>query len=1138
MKKGIVLHIFAKLTRNVKLRLVLVAGIFSLALLGQLSAQSVTGTIEGTVLDASGAVVPNASITITNEETGIIRNSVATGDGIYTVPSILPGKYTVEGKAQGFGTVQTKNVNVAVGSNTRVDLTLQVGTTTQNIVVTTAVASIETSTAEVSQVMDTFVIQATPLNNRDLQQLAVIQPGVQYNYYSPFGKQLSVVGDRPTHNRYLHEGTDLTWTYRTAANSLPSGVLLGVEAVREFKVLTTDAPAQYGELSGGVINTSFKSGTNSLHGSAYEFYRNGTFDAKNFFDRRVTVSGQALGTPPLKRNQFGASIGGPIRKDKTFFFLNYEGYRLRASDSFVANVPTDAQRALVVPAVYNIFFAPGTGGNGGSLIPACNGPALANTPTLCTFSSNPVHQVDEDYGLVKIDHSFGTKNTLSATFNINPSFGYEPVQTAATADDQYQRRQTFTIQDAHILSANMVNSIRFGLNRIYYNSEVDIVGDPSKLNPALFVNPRPVYTRSIYPQVPAITVGGGMQAFGQGVSPFAFAPRWIGYTLGDLSDDFSYQHGKHAFQFGVEGKKWQDNTNINNSASRGVYTFQNLAQFLAGGPAQAFTWTVQQATTPSGAQISSNFGRSIRLGMMALYAQDTYKVRPNLTLTYGLRWEHVGAPGEAHNRISTLYNPTPVTATAPIVGGPYYSPSKKDFAPRFGFNWDPFKKGTTSVRGGVGIFYNQIEDDTWYAQLPGQPPFSYAVALSNLMSFPYNPSILTNAIGNGLKQNFTGTVPPSPHTPTKYSYNLAIQHQLPANMSIMVAYVGAQSRWFGRVISWQDYLPSAITAPGQAPPFAGAVANPNCTAAGQITCLYWDGIGVQNRGLLTAAGAISTTPQYNNPNFGATVSGAIFDANSSYNSFQVALERRMTPGLYARFNYTWSDCMTDATDDQAGGASNGGSSGEVVSTNHSSSRGRCGFQGTNAANLTLAYDLPFGRHVSSRVAKAVLDGWKINSLTTASSGSPFDVRMGMNTSRYASTGAGLDRPDWAPGCDAESAINPHNPVNYFKTSCFNAPTLGYLGNVGALALTGPALVNTDLSLLRVISFREKKQLEFRADMFNAFNRVNFAAPSNITAFTNTGTSVAPVATRSGTAGQITGTVTSSRQFQFSLRFQF
>jgi hypothetical protein len=1106
---------------------------------GQTIAQTVTGTILGNVLDPSGSAVANAQITVTNQDTGVARSTVSTSGGVYNVPSLIPGKYSVEAKVPGFSVFQIKDAVVTVGSDTRVDLNLQVGATTQSVTVTEAAPTIEATTAEVSQLMDENSIKDVPLNNRDLQQLAEIQPGVQYNYYSPFGNQLSIAGDRPSHNRYLQEGIDLTWTYRTAASSLPSGVLLGVEAVSEFKVLTTDFPAEYGELAGGVINTTFKSGTNSLHGSAYEFYRNGIFDAKNYFDRRTSVTGQALGTPPLHRNQFGASLGGPIRKGNTFFFVNYEGYRLNASDSDVADLPTDGERSLASRTTYSIFFAPGSGGTGGPLLPECNGPVVPNSLGLCYFSSNPIHSVSENYGLVKIDHTFGTKNTLSATYNIDPSAEYEPVQTAATADDQYERRQTFTIQDSHIVSPNLVNTARFGVNRIYYNSEVDIVGDPSKVNPLLFVNPQPIYTRSIYPQVPSISVGGGMQAFGASVSPFAFAPRYIGYTAGDLTDDINYLHGKHAFQFGIEGKRWDDDINISNSGSRGVYTFQNLAQFLAGGPAQSFTWFVQKDTTNGGQVISSTLGRDMRLHMVALYAEDTYKAKPNLTLTFGLRWEYVPGPSEASGRISSLNNPTPLTASAPIVGGSYYNPSKHNFGPRLGFNWDPSRKGTTSIRGGFGMFYNEIEDDTWYAQVGVQPPFTYSVALSNLMTFPYSSTVLNTAIANGLKQNYQGTVSRNPATPTKYGYNLTVQHELPQHLTLLVAYVGAQSRHFGRVISWQDYNPSFNEAPGQAPPFAGAVANPNCTQAGQVTCLYWDGIGVENRGLLTSTGAVSKTPVYNNPNFGATVTGTVFDANSFYNSLQTALERRVSPGLYVRFNYTYAECVTDATDDQAGGDSTGGSSGEIVTLNHKSSRARCAFQGMHAANLTLTYDSPFGRMVHSEWAKDIVSNWEINSLTTVASGSPFDVRDGINASRYAATGTGLDRPNWAPGCNAQNAINPHDPVNYFKTSCFTLAPLGYQGDVGALPLIAPTLADTDVSLLRSVPLkREGMALQLRVDMFNAFNRTNFAGPTNITAFTNTGTTLAPIATPSGTAGQITRTVTSSRQFQFSARFQF
>src|SRR5207302_563466 len=305
-----------------------------------LRAQSASGTILGNVMDPSGAAVP-ASIIARNQDTGIIRNTATSAEGVYNVPSLLPGNYTVVARAPGFGPVQVKDVVVRVGSETRVDLTLQVGPLAETLTVTEAVSVVETTDVDVSQVLDALAIKSIPLNARDVQQLAVIQPGVQYLNTSGYGgKSLTVAGSRPIDNRYLQEGMDMTFTYRVSPFNLASGLILGVEAVKEFKVLTTNQSAEYGEASGGVTNVLFKSGTNRLHGSGYEFYRNDVFDARNFFD--------AAGTPPLHRHQFGGSLGGPLRRDKTFFFVNYEGLREQLSRTFVANVPDANSRNGIV----------------------------------------------------------------------------------------------------------------------------------------------------------------------------------------------------------------------------------------------------------------------------------------------------------------------------------------------------------------------------------------------------------------------------------------------------------------------------------------------------------------------------------------------------------------------------------------------------------------------------------------------------------------------------------------------------------------------------------------------------------------------------------------------------------------------
>jgi hypothetical protein len=1129
-----------------------------------LQAQTVTGTILGNVLDSSGAAVPSANITITNQDTGVARAAVSTAEGVYNVPSLLPGKYAVEARAQGFSPVQVKDVEVSVGSNTRVDVKLQVGQVTQQVTVTEAIPMVETTSSEVSQVMTEEIIKEMPLNARDVQQLAVIQPGVQWMNSDYGGRAMTVIGDRPSNNRFLQEGVDMTTTYKTSPVSLASGVMLGAEAVKEFKVLTTDFTAEYGEQSGGTVNILFKSGTNQLHGSAYEYYRNAVFDARNVFD-------QTSAPPPFHRNQFGASLGGPIKKDNTFFFVNYEGFRSSQSLSDVATVPDAASRASATPAIASIFFR-----EPNPLYPDCNGPAVGGG--LCQYFSSPVQTVVENYGLTKIDHTFGSKNTLSSTYNIDKSWEFTPSQIGVTADDRLTGRQTFTLQDTQIISANVVNTARFGVNRTWYNDEKDIlsannVPGTDRVSPGLL----PVrllvpcanycsagdsnFPSGIATPLPVISVSGGMTQFAGSATAFNFAPRWIGYTSGMLSDDINYLHGKHALQVGVQGKRWYDNLAQYRGNPLGAYTFQNVTQFLQGQPAQTFGVDLQPA--PNG---QNSYGRSWTMYLLGAYAQDTYKLKTNLTLSYGLRWEYVSPPGEKYGRLASAYNPTPETAVTPVLGRYYYT-TKDNFAPRLGFNWDPFKKGTTSIRGGGGVFYNEIEDNTFFTAGTAEFPFVTAVSLSGLMPIPFSQAILNTAVNNGIaKQTFTG-FELHPRTPTKYDYNLTIQQQLPNHMTVMIAYVGAQQRHQGRTINLQEYYPTTVETPGQLPavngvPISGSVVNPNCTAPGEVTCFYWAGTGVSNANVLgNIASATNTSSAYAalcgpplpigtpasqgrtncfvNPNFGNSVSGVFFDANSNYNSLQTALERRVSPGLYVRFNYTFSRCMEDVADDLAGSESNGGGASSTPIRSHHFSRSRCAFSGTNSANLTLNYDTPFGKMVNSKVAKAIVGGWQLNTLTTVNSGIPFEFRDGVNVARAAPSGNGNDHPDLVPGCSAQSAINKHNPTNYVNTACFTPAAPGYLGNVGPLILTSPSTATTDISLSRNLPIkREGRILQLRADMFNSFNRTNFGIPGTSTAFVNTGTSTAPKFTANSTAGQITSIIGSSRQFQISARFAF
>ena len=1204
-----------------------------------LRAQTVNGTILGNVLDSSGSAVPDAQVTIINQDTGTVRVVQTTSDGGYTVPSLLPGKYSVEAKATGFTPTQVKDVVVNVGSNARVDLSLQVGQVTQQVTVTEAIPTIEATSSEVSQIMDENLIKSIPLNARDLQQLAVIQPGVNMVYTGSYGKTLSVGGDRISNNRFLQEGIDMTTPFRQSPVSLASFILMGADAVKEFKVITENPPAEYGEVSGGVMNTIFKSGGNNFHGTVFEYYRNSAFDARNFFDGPTV--------PPLHRHQFGGSLGGPIRKDKTFFFANYEGFHADSSQSFVAALPDAAARGagngfgqlpcgagtgpncatgvapgtlVTVPvsaAIYRGFFGGYSGNPGIPLLPVCNGGEIlspSNTPTgTCNYISSPDSAVREHYGLIKIDHNLTSKDTLSGTYNMDTSTSYTPAQTGITADDIYFRRQTGSIQDTHIITPNVVNTLRFGINRIYYAGNMDLtvgVGGISKVDPEIFVNPNPfIVNKSPYPQFPAITISGNqIQPLGAQVTGTAnFTPRFIGYTSGNLDEDVNWQTGKHAFQFGFQGKKWYDNNENYQSQPRGAYTFANLAQFLAGGPANSFTWWITQYTDPlNGKSYTANISKGERLMSYGIYAEDTYKLKSNLTLTYGLRWEYATSPAEEHNRIANLYGPgdpascTPYTCAAPTLGHPWYHPPKDNFAPRLGFNWDPFKKGKTSVRGGAGVFFNELEDSYWYPSLASQPPYTTAVTLSTSnfggitlpfinVGTPGSGTGSNSALNQYLAQsalpplNFGGVEPATFKTSTKYGFNMAIQQELPGKLSFVIAYVGAQGRHLGRTMSWQDYFPTAIEQPGQVPAVNGvpityngvpAPINPNCTAPGQFACYYWAGSGLNNANLIgngtagvnagtakyaTLCTAPNSTNCFNNPNWGSSITGQQNDANSFYNALQAILERRVSPGLLVRFNYTYARCITDSGFDQPTSISNGGSAAWPLIYLHDAARGRCTYIGTHSSNLTLNYATHWGNGLNSRMAKALITNWEITSQSLVQSGLPFGITEGAGLSRYSTTtnAAGADRPDWAapnalcPNPTPTGAINKGNINNYVNVNCFAPAVAGYLGNVGNSVFTGPPLINTDVSLRKTFRLSESKTFVFSADMFNAFNRANFTPPSVSAVFTTSGittylanpTAANLAAARNSQFGRIgvntnAPTVTTSRQFQVNGRLNF
>jgi hypothetical protein len=1139
-----------------------------LAMFGvQLSAQTVTGTINGSVLDSSGSSVPNAQLTVLNQDTGVTRNVVSTNEGEYTVPQLPAGRYEVDAAKAGFSTAQLKDIVVTVGSNVRVDVRLQVGEMTEKVTVSEAIPNIETTSADVSQLMDEAIIKDIPLNARDTLQLAEIQPGVQFNNFSHFGKQLIVSGSREEENRFLQEGIDTTFTFRRTPVST-ANIILGVEAVREFKVLVGNYSAEYGEHVGGIVNTIFKSGTNSFHGSAYEFFRDDVFDARNFFDPES-------GAPPFKRHQFGVSLGGPIKKDKTFFFFNYEGFRHTLGLSNVTNIPNPQTRAGNLPCnqyptpkppacgggvnqnttLVNVNNAPGFATASTPFVLGlmnlvmnlpCTGPDLftgavpgvsvGNDTGVCTNTNNPIQTVTENFYLLKIDHTFNAKHSISASYNFDQSFSDNPNQNPSFSDEYFFRKQIGSFQETWIISPNIVNTARFGVNRTkYFKWIAPLVTIPDTIvGFSPFTRTQAAYTPAVgVKQFPNIGVTNltGLATNGE-------APRWLGYTMAVLTDDVNYLRGKHAFQFGGEAKKTYDNVYLDDTTFRTSYSFSGVPAFLQGN-ATSLSDSVESL---------ANGGRSYSSVLYGLYAEDTYKVKPNLTLTLGLRWEYLPRITEKYGKVALFGMPD--TWSDPLKfptqgspGQPMFAANPHLFSPRFGFNWDPFKDGKTSVRGGGSIFHDQIGTFTIYFGTAEQYPFTTTLNLSSVKyPFALNPPVDLSTLfasatdNNAIPKVTMATLMPTdiPKVPTKYGYNLEVQRELPAHLALMVGYVGSQSRHAARTLAANTFFP-IVQAPGS---------NVGCTDStganisyggvcgcppGGPSCLFWN---TQNSGLISTTTSAGTR-FLPNRNF-TGVSGAVFDANAFYNALQVTLERRAPNGLTLRLNYTHQSCVADLSDFIGTSLDNGGASLQYT-RDPKSSRGRCTNSGSDAANFSFSYPVPFGQSFHGP-AKLLASGWQISSLTSIAAGVPEDISLGFNNSHSTSTtGAGSDRPNLVAGCNSATAvIDPRSTPTpfYFNANCFSKPVPGYLGNLGGSFVTGPGLWTTDVSLKKYFAFkREGMGLEMRAEMFNAFNRTNFRAPTSRSVYSSSG---AP----SATFGQINQIVGTSRQFQVGARFQF
>jgi hypothetical protein len=1069
-------------------------------------AQVNTGTISGIVEDASGAAIAGAAITVRHIDTGTSRSLVADSGGRYTAPDLPVGNYEVEAQHMGFQTEVRSGINLTVGREAVVNLSLKVGQLSERILVTGEAPIVEATTSAMSALVDERTIRDLPLNGRSYDQLALLQPGVismgagQASAAFDFGTgtRFSVTGSRPYANSFLLDGTDIN----DHANGTPggsAGTNLGVDGIQEFKINTSVSPAEYGRSSGGVISAVTRPGTNNLHGAGFEFLRNNDLDSLGYFDDKS--HGGTGSIAPFRRNQFGGALGGPIKKDQTFFFGTYEGLRQGNGTNIGPVVPTAATLQGMLPL--NIVPTSGQLGNeqrfcaviANNLCKINVDPAVkpyldlfqGATPGLPTsdlgdgtgiFFAAPLQVTNEDYFMTRVDHALSAKTRLFVRYSFDNDSNVIPnVNGSSIANEQdVSRRQYSTIQMTNVLRPTFVNSFRVAYNRTYQNFD-DVVTDPRAAN-LNFLDGQHIGT---------ISFGGQ----GLSTSPLNFigvdngAPRIYWYNLFQAGDDLTYVKGRHNIKFGVNVERIDDNE-ISSGNSRGDYTFLDIPSFLANVP-------IRFDAPPANA---ADAYRGLRETLFGAYVMDDIKVNQRLTLNLGLRYEFLTDPKEVNGKMADLLNLTDPAPT--VLKDHFFGITKKDFEPRVGLAWQLNGRGTTVVRAGFGLLHDHIFPYAFATASSGIPPFFRTLSdlqgPANQPVFPRDTNLLNGAppplqFGSWLASN---------KEPSKVQYNLTLQQQIMKDTVLEAAFIGSENHHLQRNGEWNTPVPIS---PGVFP----AVFN----QANRI-----------------------------NPAFGSlTVSR--WDSNAVYDALQISLRRRSASGLQYQVFYTFSKSI-DQKSTLAGGESRQEPNTVLDFQNRNADRGLSAFDARHNFVLSTTYPLPF--HIRQKALGGIFGGWTINGIGTFRSGEPIDARVGRNVSANGDRWF-PDRPNLNPGfsnnptsgvsagCKIGSrTIAQGTPLGtpslWYDPCAFSTPAPGTYGNVGRNTITGPGLQDVDASLEKVFKPTERINVQARAEVFNLLDHANFWLPGF-----NVG---------SGSAGVITRLTSypGGREMQFGLKVLF
>lgn len=1093
-----------------------------LSLSNQGSAQVAGATLTGTITDSTGALMPKVRVSILNTATGIKTQAATNSAGFYTAPNLIPGPYELTIQAPGFRTEKRIGLTLTVGAEQVINAALTVGGAAETVNVTTEAPAIDLTTPAIGGTVGENEVRELPLNGRDWTTLAVLQPGVNSvssiqatSSVTSFsrgnrglGFQMSVSGARPQLNDYRIDGITVN-DYANGGPGSVQGGALGVDAIQEFSVLTSNYTAEYGRTAGGVINAVTRSGTNKYHGTAFEFLRNSALDAANYFDNFTHTA-----KPPFRQNQFGGGIGGPIRKDKTFFFADYEGLRITRSSTIFANVPS-------ADADNGILNFPG----GPSTYPA--GCVQTATPNQCAVTVDPQvkpylalwapvnagllaegntglysflgkQATVENFVTGRVDHTLSQKDSLFGSMEYDHARLTLPDAVNDIQNLTISTRVLVAVEETHIFNPHLGNTLRVGFSRSF-----------AEAAPSVPVNPA-AGDRSLGPATgfgtPNIVVSGlGLAEGAYGIEIYKYP-----YNSFQENDDAYMTKGRHDLKFGVAVERDQENS-LFLPGPAGTFQFSTLANFLTNRPRAIRTGDIHG--TP----------RGWRQTIFGAYLQDNFRWRPNFTLNLGVRYEMSTVLSEIHNEEVTLRDPS---AKAPSIGAPLMpNPTLKNFAPRVGFAWDPLGDGKSSVRASFGIF-DILPLLSFLSFADNQSaPFNVQGNAANLPAGSFPSTAFTFAAASA--QLRTAYIDQHPKRDYAMTWNLSIEHQLAPSLSAFLGYVGSH---------------------GVHEPFA--VDDMNIVLPTKTSIGYLWPVPVGSGTQLNTGGVVSR------------IDARFFNNSTSFHALEAQLSKTLSHGLRFQASYTWSKAMDDG---------DGVNIGDPFSNSISSlfffdpklRRSLADFNVTHNLTVNYGWIVPTPQSFHGLVG-AALTGWEFGGVVTARTGLPFTPNLAGSGNGSAGDPLGLNNSDpfdypnrlSTGGC--KTGTNPGSVTNYLKLNCFTLPTApvnfaaqcapfsgattpapagtiycsNLLGNSRRNSVIGPGLVNADVSIFknnRITRISESFNVQFRAELFNFINHANFNSPiDNSNIFDVTG---APIPG----AGLIDSTSTPGREIQFGLK---